>query len=594
LKISTIFFAFLAAFSPRTMNSRYVNSFFTSSRILFLLIVLFSIPNALYAANLYFSPSSGSYSVGSTIVVGVYVSSSGEAMNAADGVISFPTDKLEAVSFSKDGSIFSLWVQEPAFSNSNGTVNFEGVVLNPGFSGSAGKLGSVHFRAKAPGSAAITFSSGSILANDGQGTNILENLGTARFELADAGAPPPSVSTPEVPAAPIIRSSTHPNPDEWYALKDAKLSWDVPSDATAARLLIGKIPDAVPNVSYAPPISKKDIFDLEDGVWYFHVRLQNSEGWGGVRHFRLQVDTEPPSDFTLKEVPREDPTEPKVSFEASARDALSGIGRYEFKIDNDSPDIWQNGARGVYTTAVLRPGRHTISAKVFDRAGNFKTASASFAVEPLKAPSITDYPKTLSFGDLLSVEGESAYPGGTVELWWQKDAEEAQSVLIGVSNDGRFTFVPEKRLGEGIYTLWAEVIDKRGARSNPSEKITITVKGPSFIRIGSLGIGILLIIIILLACIALLVISLWRTMHKLRMFRERVRKETEEAGRTLHEAFDLLKDDMRDQVRTIKRARTKRELSEDEERVISQLKRDLGDGERMIRKEVEDIEKEID
>ncbi|MCI0566197.1 hypothetical protein L0Y46_03290, partial [bacterium] len=33
LKISTIFFAFLAAFSPRTMNSRYVNSFFTSSNL---------------------------------------------------------------------------------------------------------------------------------------------------------------------------------------------------------------------------------------------------------------------------------------------------------------------------------------------------------------------------------------------------------------------------------------------------------------------------------------------------------------------------------------------------------------------------------
>ncbi|MCI0565597.1 hypothetical protein L0Y46_00205, partial [bacterium] len=33
LKISTIFFAFLAAFSPRTMNSRYVNSFFTSSTV---------------------------------------------------------------------------------------------------------------------------------------------------------------------------------------------------------------------------------------------------------------------------------------------------------------------------------------------------------------------------------------------------------------------------------------------------------------------------------------------------------------------------------------------------------------------------------
>ena len=66
-------------------------------------------------------------------------------MNAASGVISFPADKLEVVSLSKTGSVFTLWVQEPSFSNSAGTINFEGIVLNPGFIGAAGKTPTIKF-----------------------------------------------------------------------------------------------------------------------------------------------------------------------------------------------------------------------------------------------------------------------------------------------------------------------------------------------------------------------------------------------------------------------------------------------------------------
>ena len=83
------------------------------------------------AATLSFSPTAESYAVGSTFSVGVSVGSVDQAINAVSGVISFPWDKLEMVSLSKTGSIFSLWVQEPSFSNSVGTVSFEGIVLNP-------------------------------------------------------------------------------------------------------------------------------------------------------------------------------------------------------------------------------------------------------------------------------------------------------------------------------------------------------------------------------------------------------------------------------------------------------------------------------
>ena len=56
---------------------------------LFLILLGFA-PLAADAANLYFSPSSGSYTVGDNFKVSVFVSSASKTMNAASGIISFP------------------------------------------------------------------------------------------------------------------------------------------------------------------------------------------------------------------------------------------------------------------------------------------------------------------------------------------------------------------------------------------------------------------------------------------------------------------------------------------------------------------------
>jgi hypothetical protein len=123
-------------------------------------------------------------------------------MNAASGVVSFPTDKLQVVSVTKSGSIFSLWVQDPSFSNSSGKVNFEGIVLNPGYTGSRGKLVNITFRTRAEGSATISFLSGSVLANDGSGSNILTSSGKATINIT------PKLATT---LPPVIQVGTDPN-----------------------------------------------------------------------------------------------------------------------------------------------------------------------------------------------------------------------------------------------------------------------------------------------------------------------------------------------------------------------------------------------
>jgi len=205
------------------------------------------LPVKVMAASLYFSPSSGSYDVGSIITVGVYVSGAEQAMNAASGVISFSNDKLEVASLSKNGSIFSLWIQEPSFSNSAGVINFEGIALNPGFPKMGGELLMVNFRIKAPGTVFLNFSSGMVLANDGRGSNILTGLDNAQFNLVSAEqplAPEIAVSSKlltDASSAPKTMLTAQSEPVKWYPLNVAEFTWKLLRNATGGvSLSVGK------------------------------------------------------------------------------------------------------------------------------------------------------------------------------------------------------------------------------------------------------------------------------------------------------------------------------------------------------------------
>jgi hypothetical protein len=109
-------------------------------------------------------------------------------MNAASADILFPSDKLRVLEVTEGRSVMTMWVQKPAFSNTaaGGYVNFAGIVLNPGFTGTAGNVMTIRFQALATGDAPLSMVDGSILANDGSGTNILDSLGTGDITVIPA------------------------------------------------------------------------------------------------------------------------------------------------------------------------------------------------------------------------------------------------------------------------------------------------------------------------------------------------------------------------------------------------------------------------
>lgn len=462
------------------------------------------------AATLYFSPSSGSYTVGSNFSVSVYVSSADQAMNAASGAISFPSDKLEVSSISKSGSIISLWVQEPSFSQ--GAVNFEGIVLNPGFIGASGKIITANFKVKAAGAASILFSSGSVLANDGKGTNILTSLGNAQFSLA--GAPPAGSQTPEAitpstvfgaPSAPQISSPTHPDPDKWYSNNNPEFNWPMPDNITAVRLLYDKFPDSKPQIVYSPSILEKQIENLNDGVYYFHAQFKNKNGWGDTAHFRFQIDTNPPKPFSIKFLEGTETGNPRPTVLFDTTDSVSGVDYYWVKIgEGDFFDLLSVIVKNnPYTLPFQSPGKRIILVQAFDKAGNFSVNTAEFTILPPPPP--------------------------------------------------------------------------------PSKLVKLGAEATKFLAVA----------MPLLALIILLITLFWYGWRKFSLLRKRIRKEVGEAESALHKTFDLLKDDMREQIEMLEKTRTRRKLTQEEEKIIERLTSHLDDAEKFIRKEIEDIEKEI-
>ena len=483
-------------------------------KIVFTFFLFLSLPIVTFGATLEFSPNSGSYQQGSVFAVNVIADSKGTTFNALSGVVSYPKDLLQVVSISKGQSIISLWVQEPSFSNTAGTVNFEGIVLNPGYSGINGKVLTITFKVKSVGTANLLFSSGSILANDGEGSEIISGKGIAQFSLIpETVTEEVVVDSPKVVEEekeknnliPNVVSETHLK-DSWSAKTDGVFNFTLTDDVTAIRLLSDDVSNSIPTNIYTPPITTKDITDLPEGISYLHVQYRNKQGWGDVLHYKIQVDTQPPQNFTIKELS-------SGIFYFEAKDALSGISNYEIQIDDGETIKYSDDGTHIYKAPEPNSGNHSIYVKAYDMAGNYTIS-------------------TLAFNVSAKVEGS------------QKDV-----VTTPVNNP---------------------VLNK-GA-----EMITV-----------------LSIVVPLLALVFLLISLLYMAWHYFWGMRKRIDKEVLEAKVIVHKAFALLRDDLEEDIETLKKANAKRKLSREESKILKRLQKNIEEAEKVIGKEVEDIEREM-
>lgn len=545
-----------------------------------------------HAATLKVSPETGVYTVGNTFTVRVVVNTQGKNVNAADGQLSFNPRELSVVSASRTGSIFSLWTEEPSFSNSVGTVSFGGG-SPAGYTGGAGSVISVTFKALGAGTPKITFKSGSILAADGMGTNILTAMTGGTYTVsAQTASPEPEqveyIAPANTPKAPSVTSSTHPDQTLWYTEKIAKLSWPLPSGVTGIRTLLDSAQNTIPTIVYDDPFTSKEISDLEEGESYFHIQFKNADGWGKVTHYRLGVDSEAPKNFTISEATDVNSANPTKVLMFAYED-VSPVKNYTLRIDGgEQINFTDEKLEKSYTLPVLPPGHHTIVVEARDAAENVSVASYSFDITSFEKPVFTEYPERLSSGVIPALRGTTR-PRAEVIITLTHAAGTIDTYSVSSDDAGVFTFIPNNALERGVYEITAIATDEYGAVSETSDTVRLIVEEPGYVRIGTFMVQVLSVIVPLIALVLLATFGVWFLWHKLRVWQKRVRTEAFEAEDKLKIELDEAVSNLNAKVGELRESR-KGKLTKAELALIEQIEIELKDVREKVRKEIVDIE----
>jgi hypothetical protein len=546
------------------------------------------------AASLQMSPATGVYTTGSTFSVRVVVNTNGKPINAADGVLSFNPKELSVVSVSRASSIFNLWTTEPTFSNGAGTVSFSGGTPT-GYSGSGGTVMSVTFRTLSAGTPRVSVSSGSVLAADGQGTNILTSMGSGAYTVsAITTNPEPEVIVEYVPpantpAAPKVTSATHSNQEAWSKERTATLSWALPDDVTAVRTLLDAQPTSIPTKLYENPIRTIMVDDLPDGVSYFHIQFQNEDGWGRVTHYRLAVDASGPTNLVASLPENANLANPNQQINVTTGDKTGApITQYKVQVNGGELREIKPSADNGFLLEGLSPGYQTIVIEAVDEAGNSVVTNLNFTITAIKAPQFTEVPAVITPGVIPVFLGQTS-PRSTVLVTLAAADSSPQEFTVTSDDTGEFRFIPLAPLMHGVYTITAVATDEFGARSASSSPVKLLVEESGIVKIGTMAINLLSVIIPLIALTFLLGFIIMTAFIRARKFRGVVGRESKEVTAVLHAEFTRLRTLLDEQENDLRTSRKTNKLTIGEQTMLTAVRDMMSDVENKISKEAEDV-----
>ncbi len=389
-------------------------------------------------------------------------------------------------------------------------------------------------------------------------------------------------------AAPVeISSPTNPDQNKWYGNQSAIFSWKSSAEITGVSIEFDNNLSTLPDFVSEGVFSSKSYERIGNGMWYFHIRIQNKSGWGNVSHFKIQIDRNAPDDFNIEVNSGGDPTSPKPSLYFEAKDDLSGISHYGIKVDNEDVSLAAPEEINPFIMPLLPAGPHKIAIIAVDKAGNENEAFANVNIEPIPAPEILAYPALYSAGKEILYVGGKSIPDSIIIVFLRRDNNLIKTWKTTSDKDGSWSFHADELFANGIYTISAQTEDSRGAISNLSkeQQMEVSLDG---IAIGSLLIDYVSLIFVLALLIVVFSIVIIYVYHKTRKERRKIWKETKEAELSLKKTFKELRNDLEKKIEYFD---SKPGLSAKERKIRDGVFKILKDSEKIVEKEIRDIEK---
>ncbi len=457
--------------------------------IIAMAMILVMVPFVGEAANLLTGSSKAQISVGETATVSFYVDTSNTFINNAESTISFSKDILDIVSINTSSSIFGLWVEQPSFSNTTGTITFNGGVANPGYQGSRGLLFSAVVKAKKTGTATFSFGTSAVRANDGLGTDVL-NQKTGVSISVNAAIEKPIESEPVVPQTIVpqivplgsadldffeVVSSTHPDQSLWYASNNVDLKWPLSKGVTGIRMTLDANPNTELSGKIEKPTALRSIKGLKDGVSYFHVQQIASGKFSQVAHFAINVDTVAPFN-TDAHVYRNENNQ--LVLDLQADDSTSGVDYFQVMLDgNDLGKITAvNGTAQFIFPENTSIGKHSLEVDTYDFARNKQDIILPITVEPFMPPVVTIAIKNFVIERSMIVTGEKSGINQSMNVFIHTPDQKIETYQVVTNDKGVFS-IKNRITTSGTYEVWVEPIGDMKNFMKPVARQIVHVPG---------------------------------------------------------------------------------------------------------------------
>jgi uncharacterized membrane protein len=341
--------------------------------LLIITLVFFATTPVAKAATMSLSPSTGTFSVGSTFDVSIFLDTDSKSVNAIAVSLLYPPDMLQVVSPSLGQSVIGVWTAAPKFDNLAGRVDLQGGIPG-GITASKALISTVTFRVKSVGQAIVKFLDNSkVLLNNGLGTNVLSQASSAIYNLR---LPPP--------AGPIIASETNPDETAWYNARTVSFRFaSNGQDVEGYSYTLSDDPTTFPDNINRGLKSSVTYTDVPDGIRFFHVKSLRDGVWGGVSRYSVKIDSTPPAEFNVDIVPSSHTSTTKPVIQFSTTDSFSGVEHYEMKIvplSVNRPDMLFSETVSPYIAPSLEKGSYDVIVRAYDNAHNYREVTERLVI----------------------------------------------------------------------------------------------------------------------------------------------------------------------------------------------------------------------
>ena len=481
---------------------------------------------------------------------------------------------------------------------------------NNAYTGSAGTVIVMTFKALQTGTANLTFTSGSALAADGQGTDIIGATTGATFTIgAGSGAtavsapttPVPAKTQPAAPSAPApssfttsitVSSPTHPDPSKWYNNANPTFVWTLTPDVAGVSTALDRSAGTYPRRSSEGLISTKQYSNVGEGAWYFHTRFEDALGdWSDPVTMQIQIDLTSPLPFVVSAQPGAG-VSGRTLLAFNATDTVSGVDHYTVTFDGGSSSTvaLSDVQNGIYTAPPLLAGKHVVVVEAVDKAGNSTDENAAFQIQGVATPDITNFPATVIERTPIVLEGTADNSANvTVDVDDSTGKVVSEGKMIA-DTTGHWLYAIEGGLSTGRYTLAVSMVTTQGATASTTADAPMDVISAPFLdRFGWA------LIVLLLAAIGGLIIFGFYKWKIIQMQRALAKRENEEAREKAKAVFEALREEVDDQINHMQggSAQAQGEVSLEPEQVLDAMRNALTVSESTIQKEIDDVDKAL-